>query len=221
MMPSADISCADAAAGTCARHGPLQSATVPTGAGLAQLGLVIIDGEPPPGIDRAIDALCVDRLPNFRLEGPVALVAGWLDSVSQAPGLLPAQGWIVADVAAQARRFADVTGSMRLALKLEVVRDNACRKLHHDYVTHRAVCTYRGPGTQWLPRAREAALGDERETVPDYWLAPVSRFATALFAGVLLPGARPILHRSPPIAGTGEVRLVLTINEPFSGRNRG
>ena len=221
MKQSAVTSFSDADAGSGASRTLVRSTTMPAGGGVAALGLVIINGEAPPGFDRAIDWLAVDRLPNFRLEGPVALVARWLDSVSKTPGLLSAQAWIVADVAAQARRFADMTGTMHLALKLEVIHDNACRKLHHDYVAHRLVCTYRGPGTQWLPRAHEAALGDEREIVPDHWLAPVSRFAAALFAGVLLPGARPILHRSPPIAGTGEVRLVLTINEPFSGRNQG
>ena len=188
---------------------------------ISRLGLMIIDTAPSPEIEQAIDMLAVDSLPNFRIEGPVALVAEWLSTLSRTPGLLPAQAWIVADVAAQARRFADVTGTTHLGLKLEVVRDNACRKLHHDYVAHRLVCTYRGPGTQWLARDHEAHLGDEREVVPDHWLTAIPRFATGIFAGVLLPGARPILHRSPPIVGTGEIRLVLTINEPFSGRFRG
>ncbi len=188
---------------------------------IGHLGLMIITAAPVPGIEQAIDMLAVDRLPNFRIEGPVALVAEWLCTLSRTPGLLPAQAWIVADIAVQARRFADVTGTTHLGLKLEVVRDNACRKLHHDYVAHRLVCTYRGPGTQWLARDHEAPLGDEREVVPDHWLTAIPRFATGIFAGVLLPGARPILHRSPPIAGTGEIRLVLTINEPFSGRFRG
>ena len=221
MKQSAVTSFSDVDAGSGASRTLMRSATMPAGGGGAALGLVIIDGESPPGFDRAIDWLAVDRLPNFRLEGPVALVAGWLDSVSKTPGLLSAQAWIVADVAARARRFADMTGTMHLALKLEVIHDDACRKLHHDYVAHRLVCTYRGPGTQWLPRAHEAALGDERDAVPDDWLMAVPRFAAALFTGVLLPGSRPVLHRSPPIAGTGALRLVLTINEPFTGRFRG
>lgn len=220
-MLIADTNFTDITAPVRANQDALRSAPAHGGDAIGGLGLVIIDGEPPPGIDDAIDVLAVENLPNFRLEGPVALAAGWLDTLSQTPGLLTAQAWIVADVASQARRFAEITGSLQLGLKLEVVRDNACRKLHHDYVAHRLVCTYRGPGTQWLAREHEPALGDEREIVADHWLAPVPRFAAALFAGVLLPGARPILHRSPPIAGSGEVRLVLTINEPFSGRFRG
>jgi hypothetical protein len=201
--------------------GALQPAAMRSDTGIAGLGLMIIDRATPPGIDLAIDALAIGSLPNFRLEGPVALVEGWLSTLSQLPGLLPAQAWIVADVAAQARRFADVSGTTHVGLKLELVRDNACRKLHHDYVAHRLVCTYRGPGTQWLTREHEAPLGAEREVVPDDWLTSIPRFASSIFAGLLLPGARPILHRSPPIAGTGDVRLVLTINEPFSGRLRG
>ena len=146
------------------------------------------------------------------------LVADWLETLSHTPGLSWPQAWVVADIASQVKRFAELSGTMRVALKLEVISDNACSKLHHDYVAHRLVCTYRGPGTQWLGREHETALGDERDTVPDGWLKAVPRFAAALFTGRLLPGVRPILHRSPPIAGTGTVRLVLTINEPFSGR---
>lgn len=187
----------------------------------AGTGLTIVGADPPPWLAAAIDALPPEVLPNFRLEGPAAIINSWLSKLLQASGLLPGQAWIVGDIAAKASLFANTTGTMVLALKLEVVCDNACRKLHHDCVANRLVCTYRGPGTQWLPHAHEAALGDERDAVPDDWLLPVPRFAAALFTGVLSPGARPVLHRSPPIAGTSELRLVLTINEPFTGRFRG
>jgi|APFEC2959095136_1045048.scaffolds.fasta_scaffold00276_16 hypothetical protein len=180
--------------------------------------LQVIESAPPDGMAAAIDALAIDSLPNFRLEGPVKHLTDWLESVAQAPGLVAAQRFIVADVAARVRYFADRSGSTTLALKLEIVRDNACRKLHHDHVAYRLVCTYRGPGTQWLPRIHEPALGDERVAVPDDWLESIPRFASALFAGCLLAGAVPVLHRSPQIAGTGAVRLVLTINEPYAGR---
>ena len=182
-----------------------------------QAGLAIVDAVVPPAIGTAIDVLPIDALLHFRIEGPVALAVDWLDILSRTPGLVWAQRWTVADVAIKARGFAELTGASRLALKLEVISDNACRKLHYDYVAHRIVCTYRGPGTQWLRREHEAELGDERDTVPDTWLEVVPRFASALFTGRLAPGARPVLHRSPPIAGTGMARLVLTINEPFSG----
>lgn len=181
--------------------------------------LLITETRPPDGMALGIDSLADQSLPNFRLEGPVAMVMEWLGTLSRTSDLAPSQRWIVADIAAQARHFSDRTGSTHVALKLEIIRDNACRKLHHDYVAHRLVCTYRGPGTQWLPRSHEAELGNERDIVPDAWLQAVPRFAAALFSGRLAVGAKPVLHRSPPIVGTGAIRLVLTINEPFSGRH--
>ncbi len=182
-------------------------------------GMTLFPGAPPASIASALDALLPADLPNFRLEGPAAPVGDWLALLAATPGLSPALAWVIGDCAAQLVRFVGASGSAIVSVKLERVSDDACRRLHHDYVAHRLVCTYRGPGTEWLPRAHEAALGDERDAVPAAWLRPVPRFAAALFAGRLLPGATPVLHRSPPIAGTGQVRLVLTINEPFSGRH--
>lgn len=185
----------------------------------AEGGINLFSGDVPPGIDAQLDELPAELLPNFRLEGPLERVTGWLRLLAATPGLPASLGWVIDDCARQAVRFVDASGSTEIAIKLERITDDACRRLHFDYVAHRLVCTYRGPGTEWLPPHHQAALGDERDAVPQAWLVPVPRFAAALFAGRLSPGARPILHRSPPIAGTGQVRLVLTINEPFSGRH--
>jgi hypothetical protein len=181
--------------------------------------MTLFAGTAPAGVAAALDALPFAMLPNFRLEGPAGSVRTWLETLAATPGLPAALAWVIADCVTQAGRFVDASGSTSLSVKLEAIADDACRRLHHDYVAHRLVCTYRGPGTEWLPHAHEAALGDERDVVPAAWLQPVPRFVAALFAGRLLPGAMPVLHRSPPIAGTGQLRLVLTINEPFSGRH--
>jgi hypothetical protein len=174
----------------------------------------------PDDLARDLDALPEAALPHFRIDNaPLGPLLGFVGQLATTPGLDPALALVLADVAAQARRFAELTGATALALKLERVTDDACRKLHHDYVAHRLVVTYRGQGTQWLPRALEAALGAERLRVDDSWLHSVPRFSAALFTGRLLPGGNPVLHRSPPIAGTGQVRLVLTINEPFAARH--
>jgi hypothetical protein len=183
-------------------------------------GLRLFPAGVPDSLARALDALPAATLPHFRIDNaPLGPLLDFIGHLAATPGLDPALAQVLADVAAQARRFADLTGATALTLKLERVADDACRKLHHDYVAHRLVVTYRGEGTQWLPRAREAALGEERLHVDASWLHSVPRFRAALFSGRLLAGADPVLHRSPPIAGTGQVRLVLTINEPFAVRH--
>lgn len=54
-------------------------------------GLLIIENERSNEIASAIDALTIGSLPNFRLEGPAALVTHWLAALLQTPGLTSAQ----------------------------------------------------------------------------------------------------------------------------------
>ena len=79
----------------------------------------------------------------------------------------------------------------------------------------RLICNYRGPATQWVPpEAREVALAALRDYAGP--LRELPRFAAALSKGALAPGQVGVVHRSPPIAGTGQTRLFLCLNEPSS-----
>lgn len=195
--------------------------TEQTGAGgPINAGLTLFPGRLPGTLAKALDDLPTAALPNIHIDHAlVSPLSAFLDQAKTAAGMDRSLALVLDDVGHQLRRFVGVTGTRSVALKLERVEDDACRKLHHDYVAQRLVVTYRGRGTQWLPRAYEPVLGDERLSVPDEWLREVPRFTAALFAGRLLPGGSPVLHRSPPILGTGQVRLVLTINEPFAARH--
>lgn len=107
---------------------------------------------------------------------------------------------LAADIGALARHFADIVRSAEVELRLEPVTTDACRKFHADYVSCRLISTYLGPGTEWI------RAGD-----PDR----IHRLATgdvAAFKGREWAPDRPILHRSPPIAGSGDVRLLLVID---------
>ncbi|EBA10922.1 hypothetical protein RCCS2_00532 [Roseobacter sp. CCS2] len=100
------------------------------------------------------------------------------------------------------------TGLMRtpyLRLRLQAVTTNACRKFHIDAITARLVCTYRGQGTQY---------GVSRNGRDPARVFSVVTGAPILLRGTLWPAkpASGLLHRSPPIAGTGETRLVLVLD---------
>lgn len=112
---------------------------------------------------------------------------------------------LIDDIAALAEVFADLMQARNLRLRLDVVTTNACRKFHVDAVTARLVCTYRGTGTQY---------GTEQD-IDD----PQRIFTVPTGAPILLRGTQwqekprsGILHRSPPIQGTGETRLVIVID---------
>jgi hypothetical protein len=132
-------------------------------------------------------------------------LAGSPDDLKSALRHLPPA--LAADIDSLVRRFAEVTGSKTVRLRLEAVDGDACRRFHADYTDLRLVCTYAGPGT------------DIRETPAEE--APVKRIRAgdiALFKGKLFPGNPPVLlHRSPPIDGTGVRRIVLVLDTPDAG----
>lgn len=138
--------------------------------------------------------------------------------LSKAPFALRAEGvvdelWVqlaelpralVADIQTLAVRFAELTGKSALRIRLEGVTTNACKKVHADYTDLRLITTYAGPGTDYAPH------GDG-----DCCLERVPTGAITLFKGRLFgAGHDPCLHRSPPIEGSGEARLVLVIDTP-------
>lgn len=109
------------------------------------------------------------------------------------------------DAAAMAAIFADVMKAPYLRLRLDAITTNACRKFHVDAITARLVCTYRGTGTQY---------GTSLEGEDPQQVRTVPTGSPILLRGSLWP-AMPdpgLKHRSPPIEGTGETRLVLVID---------
>lgn len=115
---------------------------------------------------------------------------------------------LIDDITALSEIFAQLMKVAYMRVRLEAVTTNACRKFHIDAIAARLVCTYRGAGTQFgLSHG-----GAEPESVT----------ATPTGAPILLRGtlwyqqsASILLHRSPPIEGTGETRLVLVLDPVF------
>jgi len=135
----------------------------------------------------------------------------------------PARSWLMSDVAALTARLAKLADARRLRVSLGAVRTDQCRKFHFDFVRYRMITTYVGPGTQWLPDEavnREALEHPEncpcdanKEIVRD---ADAIRHAipgeVVLMKGALHPHRLGAVHRSPPIEGTGLVRVVLIVS---------
>lgn len=118
---------------------------------------------------------------------------------------------LAADVATLASALATIAGVSRVSIRLDVVETDACRRFHADYVTARLICTYVGPGTQWLTAADAAALG-EGATVDSLTVQSLATGDVGLFKGKTWAPDAPIVHRSPPILTTGERRLLLVID---------
>lgn len=162
---------------------------------------------PMQGFQSWIDGLDAEDLPEARVILRPDAVRGVTTEICDAAGTPagPHRDRLVDDIAALADVFAGLMQARWLRLRLDVVRTNACRKFHIDAVTARLICTYRGTGTQYTLCPDGA---DPREIATTPIGAPI------LLRGTLWPEhpRSGLLHRSPPIEGSGERRLVLVLD---------
>lgn len=165
---------------------------------------------PDPTFQSWIDTLAPDRLPRGRVILPRDAVEAAMRQLCQIAGTPdgPGRDRLVGDTTALASIFAELMRVRYLRLRLDIVTTNACRKFHVDAITARLVCTYRGTGTQYGVSSG-GADPSRVFTVPTG--API------LLRGKLWPASPPsgLLHRSPPIEGRGETRLVLVLDPVF------
>lgn len=117
------------------------------------------------------------------------------------------------DIDTLVQQYADIVGTELIDVRFERISHDACWKFHRDSVETRLLTTYRGSATEWVhPSQSEAALSEQKE-----FMGPIERLAVhdvAIFRGSSAGPGRGIVHRSPPIAGTGETRLLLCLNTP-------
>jgi hypothetical protein len=161
-----------------------------------------------------LDYLPAERLPEGHFIGPAACVPARLAALCDLVELAdsPERRALIDDIAGLARCFAARAGSRDVDLRLEAIAHDACWRFHRDHVGYRLNATYRGPGTQWPPleHAVRALKAQRRYRGP---LNEFPRFAAGLFKGVVRAGTEAIVHRSPPVAGSGQTRLFLCLNE--------
>lgn len=168
-----------------------------------------------PDLARWLDSLPEENLPDGRVLAQAADLIPALTALLDAAGT-PDGGMrtaFLADVVGLAKLYMDITGSRLVDIRLDAIHHDACWKFHRDCVAARLLTTYRGPGTQWVrPADDAAALAGQKS-----YRGPVQQFprhAVGLFKGSCAPPASGIVHRSPAIAGTGATRLLLCLNPP-------
>jgi len=125
---------------------------------------------------------------------------------------------LIEDMAVLTDLFLKLTRRSQTQLLLQTVENDACRKFHADLYPIRLICTYDGPGTQWLPndQVKREALGttNEQITKDPNQIQQMGRFHVGIMKGNYPahqtgPG---IVHRSPPIKEQGWKRFVFRLD---------
>lgn len=167
----------------------------------AEVALALWSPAPDPQLARALAGLPLAAIDDVDLVLDVEVGAASFAGTLRVAGYPASAAMALSeDCLALAACFAEITGRRRLALRLQVVETDACRKFHADYVAWRLLKTYVGPATQWI-----------RADAPD----TINAMATGdvgIFKGRLLHAMPRVLHRSPPIVATGECRLMLVLD---------
>lgn len=161
----------------------------------------------PPAVQSWLDGIDGEALPQARVILPPPAVYKAVQHLFDMANLPDGseRDWLQQDIVGLADTFSDLMKARFLRLRLAVVTTNACRKFHIDAVTARLVCTYRGSGTQY---------GISIDGVEPRRVFTVQTGSPILLRGTLWPAEPPsgLLHRSPPIEGTGETRFVLVLD---------
>jgi hypothetical protein len=121
------------------------------------------------------------------------------------------------------RRLADlyfgVSQKRHVTLRLVTTDDDNCRRFHVDRTHLRLLCTYRGPGTEWLTNEQVDRLaqstGAPNEAIIRFGkLSQFEPFWAGILKGDVYPGnaGRGLVHRSPPIANSGQTRVLFCLD---------
>ncbi len=173
-----------------------------------------------PAVTGELSSLKASHLPDVRCWTSSASFDDDLSTLLQQQGLDPFafKNWRT-DLRRLADPFFSISEGRDVALRLETTDDDGCRRFHVDRTRLRLLCTYRGPGTEWLTDAqvdREAQrTGAPNERIIRF--GEPSRFEpfwVGILKGDAYPGnaGRGLVHRSPPIAGSGQTRVLFCLD---------
>ena len=180
----------------------------------AECNLAIWHRRPSSRLTRGLRPLLAAAPFSVTVEEALEPALAALDAALPAPAGLA----LLEDIATLALVFASLaeTGGA-LRLRLEAITGRGCHRWHADAVGLRLLCTYRGPGTEYLPLPGGAAAARALDPArPPCRPGQVPTGAAALLKGEGHPGNAGFgcLHRAPPATPGAGPRLLLCLDEP-------
>ncbi len=175
---------------------------------------------PQTAITRELSLLQASHLPDVRCPTSLEAFDDDVLTLLQQQGLDPRllENWRV-DMRRLAEIYFSVSGNRDVTLRLVTTEEDDCRRFHVDRTNLRLLCTYRGPGTEWLTDEQVDRLA-QRTGAPN---EDIIRFGEPsqfepFWVGVMKGDAYPgnadhgLVHRSPPIAGSGRTRVLFCLD---------
>jgi hypothetical protein len=170
-------------------------------------GAAIWKRQPLKSFQAWIDAIEPDNLPIARVVLQPDVAKNAITNLAELSGLPDCRERTILaeDIAALANMFASIMRTSYLKLSLVAVTTNKCLNFQIDQLKARLICTYRGCGLQY-----EISKNDNKHS--NFYSVPTG--SPIIIKGTLWPESPnlDISYQSPPFEGTGETRLVLTLD---------
>ena len=179
------------------------------------VALVIWERTLPLSVRDWLEGLASRQLPNLRVLIAPADIRRAIEPHMDACGMPSGEmrDLLIQDIGKLVSTFADITASNLVDVRPERIVNDACWKFHRDSVETRLLTTYRGPATEWV-QPRDAAQAMRQQRHYDGQLERLQDYGVAIFKGSRAQAVSGIVHRSPPIKGSGCTRLLLCLNRP-------
>jgi len=113
--------------------------------------------------------------------------------------------------------FSRVSQGPITRFRLMTTAKNDCTRFHVDRMNLRLMCSYQGPGTEWLADDqvdRSAQISGARNAGMIRYGEPArfGRFWVGVIRGDPTNVGTGLVHRSPEIAGTGQIRVLFCLD---------
>ena len=173
-----------------------------------------------PAITQELSTLQAPHLPDVRCWTSPASFDDDLCALLGQQDLDPSafKNWRT-DLGRLADLFFGISEGRDVALRLETTGDDGCRRFHVDRTHLRLLCTYRGPGTEWLTDAQVDRVAQINGAPNDGIIrfgepSQFEPFWVGVMKGDAYPGnaGHGLVHRSPPIAGSGQTRVLFCLD---------
>lgn len=185
-----------------------------------EINLVLWRRAPIEAIAREVAKLAAADIPDVRRRTAPATFDEDMDGLLQRQGLDPRvfRAWL-ADLHQVAAHYFALCSGREVTARIETTDQDGCPRFHVDHTHLRLLCTYRGPGTEWLTNAqvdRDAqGRGAPNERIIRF--GEPSRFepfSVGILKGDAYPGnaGNGLVHRSPPISGSGQTRVLFCLD---------
>ncbi len=130
---------------------------------------------------------------------------------------------LAADIWFLASQFCEIAKANQARVRLERIEGDGCRLFHADNLHLRMLCTYAGPGTEWLENENVCyeELGLKGRTLEEtndaivkskLQIHSLESWSVAVFSGAQRDRTAPLVHRSAPVPTRKDHRIRLCID---------